>query len=44
LDLDPLDPSKIEHKWYAKGIGLIKAIRKSGGHTEVITLTKIVRS
>jgi hypothetical protein len=40
-DTDPLNPDKIEHKWYAPGIGLVKADRRWTGHHEKITLTKV---
>ncbi len=40
FNTDPLDPSKLEHKWYAKGIGPVKAIRHSGGHNEISELVK----
>ena len=34
LDKNPLDPSKIEHKWYAAGAGFVKAVLHGGGHVE----------
>jgi hypothetical protein len=41
LDTDPLDPAKLEHKWYVKGIGFVHAVRKSGGHVEQVNLVKM---
>ena len=40
FNTDPLDPSKLEHKWFAKGLGMIKADRHSGGHIEHTHLVK----
>jgi hypothetical protein len=42
-DTDPLSPDKIEHKWYAPGVGLIEADRKWTGHHEHIKLVSIKR-
>lgn len=39
-DTDPLHPDKIENKWYAPGVGLVKANRIGGSHHEVIRLVK----
>jgi hypothetical protein len=33
-DVNPLDPSLKENKWYAKGSGIVKTIRRGGGHVE----------
>jgi hypothetical protein len=41
LDLDPLDPAKLEHKWYVAGIGFVHAVRKSGGHVEQVNLVRM---
>jgi hypothetical protein len=41
LDTDPLDPAKIEHKWYARGVGFVRAVRKSGGHVEQVSLVRM---
>jgi hypothetical protein len=38
FDTDPLNPDKLEHKWYAPGVGLIEAVRFGGGHHEHIKL------
>ena len=40
-DINPLDPSKREHKWYAAGIGFVRAVLHGGGHTETTQLAKI---
>jgi hypothetical protein len=40
LDTDPLNPDKVEHKWYARGVGLIHAIRIGGQHHEEIKLAR----
>ncbi len=39
-DRNPLDPSKIEHKYYAPGVGFVHAVLQGGGHTEVTGLVK----
>jgi hypothetical protein len=39
-DLNPLDPSKIENKWFAKGVGSIRVLRIRSAHHEQ---TKLVR-
>jgi hypothetical protein len=39
-DRNPLDPSKIEHKYYAPGVGFVHAVLKGGGHTEVTSLVR----
>jgi hypothetical protein len=43
LDTDPLNPDKIEHKWYAPGIGPVHVRRQGSAHTEEIKLVKVVR-
>jgi NAD(P)-dependent dehydrogenase (short-subunit alcohol dehydrogenase family) len=40
LDTDPLNPDKVEHKWYARGVGMIHAIRIGGQHREEIKLVQ----
>jgi hypothetical protein len=40
LDKNPLDPSKIERKWYARGIGFVRAALHGGGHVETTELVK----
>ncbi|MCW3064966.1 MAG: hypothetical protein JWN32_2138 [Solirubrobacterales bacterium] len=40
LDTDPLNPDKVEHKWYARGVGMIHAIRIGGQHHEEIKLVR----
>jgi hypothetical protein len=39
-DINPLDPSKIENKWFAKGIGTIRVLRIRSMHHEQ---TKLVQ-
>jgi hypothetical protein len=38
LDTDPLNPDKIEHKWYGAGIGMLAAVREGSAHHESIKL------
>ena len=40
FDKNPLDPSKKEHKYFARGIGFVYALLQGGGHREV---TRFVR-
>ncbi len=40
LDKNPLDPSKIEHKWYAPGVGVVRAVLRGGGHSETTELVR----
>ena len=40
FDKNPLDPSKSERKWYAAGIGFVRAVLHGGGHSET---TEFVR-
>lgn len=40
FDKNPLDPSKKERKWYAPGVGFVRAALHGGGHTETVELTK----
>lgn len=44
LDTDPLNPDKVERKWYAPGLGLIAASRTSSAHHEDIKLVKVMRA
>jgi hypothetical protein len=39
-DINPLDPTKHERKWYAKGIGFVHAVLHQGGHVEISGLAK----
>ena len=39
-DIDPLNPDKVEHKWYAKGVGPVHVIRIGSAHHEEIKLVK----
>lgn len=41
FDTDPLNPDKLEHKWYAPKIGLVRAVRVGGGHHEQIRLASL---
>jgi hypothetical protein len=40
FDKNPLDPSKKERKWYAQGVGFVRAILHRGGHTETTELVR----
>jgi hypothetical protein len=40
FDKNPLDPSKKERKFYAAGVGFVRAILHGGGHTETTELVK----
>jgi hypothetical protein len=40
FDRNPLDPSKKERKWYAPGVGFVRAVLKGGGHSETTELRK----
>jgi hypothetical protein len=33
-DINPLDPSFHERKWFARGLGLVKSWKVGAGHTE----------
>jgi hypothetical protein len=37
-DIDPLNPDKIENKWYAPGVGPVRALRLGSAHHEEIKL------
>lgn len=39
-DINPLDPTKVEHKWYVRGIGFVHAVLHQGGHVEISNLVK----
>jgi hypothetical protein len=39
-DINPLDPSKVENKWFAKGIGPIRVLRIRSMHHEQTKLVK----
>jgi hypothetical protein len=39
-DIDPLNPDKKEHKWYAPGVGPVRVIRFGSAHQEEIKLVK----
>jgi hypothetical protein len=40
FDKNPLDPSKKEHKYFARGIGFVYAVLKGGGHSEITRFVK----
>jgi hypothetical protein len=40
FDKNPLDPSKKERKFYAPGVGFVRAILHGGGHAETTELVK----
>jgi hypothetical protein len=42
MDTDPLNPDKIEHKFYAPGVGPVHVVRIGGAHQEEIKLIKYV--
>ena len=42
-DRNPLNPDKLDQKYFAPGVGLIYTKKLSAGHSETSTLTKIVR-
>ncbi len=39
-DINPLDPTKHERKWFAAGVGFVHADLTQGGHHEVSSLVK----
>jgi hypothetical protein len=39
---NPLDPTLLEHKWYAPGLGMVYEVKKYGGtHMEIMKLAKV---
>ncbi len=42
-DRNPLNPDKLDQKYFAPGVGLIYTKKISAGHSETSTLTKVVR-
>ena len=40
FDKNPLDPSKMERKWYVADVGFVRAELHGGGHTETTELVK----
>ena len=40
-DTNPLDPTLISHKWYAKGVGLLKTVRVGSSHKEHAELVQL---
>lgn len=39
-DTNPLDPTLVQHKWYAPGVGLVESVRTGSSHTERSQLVK----
>ncbi len=42
-DRNPLNPDKLDQKYFAPGVGLIYTKKLSAGHSETSTLTKVIR-
>jgi hypothetical protein len=40
-DTNPLDPTLVQHKWYAKGVGIIQTVRTGSSHRERYRLVEI---
>jgi hypothetical protein len=40
-DIDPLNPDKVEHKWYAPGVGPVHVLRIGSAHHEEIELVSM---
>ena len=43
-DTDPLNPTKLEHKTYGKGAGLVKTVGVVNGHHEQTQLVSVLTS
>jgi hypothetical protein len=43
-DTDPLNPSKLEHKYYAPGVGMVKSTGVVNGHTEILQLAQVLKA
>ena len=43
-DTDPLDPGKLEHKYYAPGVGMVQSIGIVNGHHETVQLSSILKA
>jgi hypothetical protein len=43
-DTDPLNPSKLEHKYYAPGAGMVKSTGVVNGHTEILQLVQVLKA
>ena len=39
-DIDPLNPDKVENKWYAPGVGPVHVVRIGSAHHEEIKLVR----
>jgi hypothetical protein len=42
-DSNPLDPQLVSHKWYARGVGLLKTTRVGSSHQEYADLVSLKR-
>lgn len=42
-DTNPLDPTLVQHKWFARGVGVVKSVRTGSEHTETSRLVKITK-
>jgi hypothetical protein len=40
-DIDPLNPAKVENKWYAPGAGPVHVLRLGSAHREEIKLVSM---
>jgi hypothetical protein len=40
-DSNPLDPTLVSHKWYVKGVGLVKTTRVGSSHREFAKLVRL---
>jgi hypothetical protein len=40
-DTNPLDPTLVQHKWYAPGVGVVKSVRTGSSHTETSELISV---
>jgi hypothetical protein len=43
-DTDPLNPSKREHKYYAPGVGLVRAVGIVDGEKEIQQLSSVLKA
>jgi predicted small lipoprotein YifL len=42
-DTNPLDPSMVQHKWYAPGFGVVQSVRTGSSHVEHSHLVKLTQ-
>jgi hypothetical protein len=40
-DTNPLDPTLVQNKWYAPGVGVVKSVRTGSSHTETSELVSV---